>query len=531
MSRLWSLREHVIRYRFAEFIVSPRRRVLLRQGREQPLIPRYFDLLVFLIERRADAVHRREIFDRVWSDVIVSDSALSQAIRSIRRVLGDDSREPRFVKTVSRHGYQFVCAALLEEADDGVWPPVTSAEPTVSPGAPEASPSLQEFGTPTATDSSYVDRGNDGIAARSDATAVSIVEPPSDPSRAGARHPAPGSAPVTGGTADSRDEREWVRLIELIKTPPASSGREEDQRDAAERLHSLGTVETLIRLGMGVDATYARALLRDTRWDVPGAGEVTIAGQPHAAAIAQHLIRIRLRRLLGIATTRWATAAAGAGVAGLLGGIIGGLLLVVASAGGTSPAVVPVLAVIGAVCGALAGAGVGAGIAVAEAVMRSHRTLALGLGGAIGGSIVGVSIQMLGRWTLEVLVGVAPPIGGSVEGAAIGLAAGLGFAAATRGAIGGPAAPRGRSRLLAVAITATACAGAALVLSLAGLPLVGGSIHLVAQAAHAGAQPLLAPLGRLIGEPDFGPVSAALIATGEGAAFGLGLSFGITRRH
>ena len=96
------------RYRFSEFILSPRRRLLVRNGREQPLIPRYFDLLVFLIERRSEAVHRRDIFDRVWSDVVVSDSALSQAIRTIRRVLGDDSREPRFVRTVSRHGYQFV---------------------------------------------------------------------------------------------------------------------------------------------------------------------------------------------------------------------------------------------------------------------------------------------------------------------------------------------------------------------------------------------------------------------------------------
>ncbi|MEK7214119.1 MAG: hypothetical protein AAB289_00780, partial [Chloroflexota bacterium] len=56
---------------------SARRRILIRNGREQPLIPRYFDLLVFLIERRSEAVHRRDIFDRIWGDVVVSDSALS----------------------------------------------------------------------------------------------------------------------------------------------------------------------------------------------------------------------------------------------------------------------------------------------------------------------------------------------------------------------------------------------------------------------------------------------------------------------
>ena len=107
----------VPRYRFGEFIVSPRRRILARNGLEQPLIPRYFDLLVYLVEHRAEAVHRRDIFDRVWGDVIVSDSALSQAIRTIRRVLGDDSRDPRFVRTVSRHGYRFVFPDVIEEED------------------------------------------------------------------------------------------------------------------------------------------------------------------------------------------------------------------------------------------------------------------------------------------------------------------------------------------------------------------------------------------------------------------------------
>jgi len=111
----------VARYRFSEFVLSPRRRVLVRDGRELPLIPRYFDLLVFLVAHRSEAVHRRDIFDRVWSDVVVSDSALSQAIRTIRRTLGDDSREPRFIRTVSRHGYQFVWAEVTEEDDDHGW--------------------------------------------------------------------------------------------------------------------------------------------------------------------------------------------------------------------------------------------------------------------------------------------------------------------------------------------------------------------------------------------------------------------------
>lgn len=117
----------MIRYRFSDFTLSPQRRLLVRDGREVPLIPRYFDLLVLLIERRHEAVHRREIFDRVWTDANVSDSALSQAIRTLRRTLGDDSKEPRFIRTVSRHGYRFVLPDVVEEADDDAQPAPAAA--------------------------------------------------------------------------------------------------------------------------------------------------------------------------------------------------------------------------------------------------------------------------------------------------------------------------------------------------------------------------------------------------------------------
>jgi DNA-binding winged helix-turn-helix (wHTH) protein len=112
-------------YRFGAFTLSPSRRALQSGGRDVPLIPRYLDLLLLLVERRQEAVHRREIFDTVWSDVIVSDSALTQAVRILRRTLGDDPREPRFIRTVSRHGYQFVFPDVSEELDGGA-PPVAA---------------------------------------------------------------------------------------------------------------------------------------------------------------------------------------------------------------------------------------------------------------------------------------------------------------------------------------------------------------------------------------------------------------------
>jgi DNA-binding winged helix-turn-helix (wHTH) protein len=452
----------VPRYRFSEFILSPRRRMLVRNGREQPLIPRYFDLLVFLIERRGEAVHRRDIFDRIWSDVIVSDSALSQAIRTIRRVLGDDSREPRFVRTVSRHGYRFVFADVVEEDDDGEWQ-ITEAAASVR---------------------------------------VAPSEEASDP---------------------------YEPLLQRVTRVAANGSEEEDQREAAELLHALGTSEALRRLGTRPRHAFARALLRDARWEAVEAGPVPIFGQPAPLSTARALVSLRLRRAAALAASRWANASIGGGLAGLLGGASGGLILAAAPGSSASLAVVPVLAVIGGCCGAGGGAGVGAGLAVAESIVRSRRAIALISGASLGGGVAGSVAQWLGRWSLSAIVGVNIATGGGLEGLVIGGAAGLGYTFATSHSEGGLAAPRGGRRLVVAAATAAACGLAALALALAGRPLVGGTIHIIAQAS-LGSQAILTPLGRLIGEPGFGPMTAALIATGEGALFGLGLALGLTRR-
>ena len=436
--------------------------MLLRNGHEQPLIPRYFDLLVFLIERRGEAVHRRDIFDGVWRDVIVSDSALSQAIRTIRRVLGDESREPRFVRTVPRHGYRFVFADVVEEEDEGEW---QAAEP-----------------------------------------AGAAVEPA----------PADGADP-------------FEPLLHRLTSVATNRADVEDQREAAELLHALGTSEALSRLGTRPRHAYARALLRDTRWDVAEAGPVPILGEAGSAAAVRELVMLRLRGAAALVAARWARGSLGGGLAGAAAGAAGGLILAAAPGSSASLDVVPVLALIGGCCGAIGGAGVGAGLSMAESVVRSRRALALICGAALGGGLAGSIVQWLARWSLTALFGLDVAPGGGLEGLVIGGAAGLGYSLSTPHAAGGLAAPRGRRRFVVTAATAAACGAAALMLALAGRPLVGGTIHLIAQAS-VGAQVVLTPLGRLIGEPDFGPASAAIIAAGEGAVFGLGLALGLTRR-
>jgi Tol biopolymer transport system component/DNA-binding winged helix-turn-helix (wHTH) protein len=70
--------------------------------------PKAFRLLLLLLERAGEALSKDEIFQIVWPDVAVSDSALTRVVAQLRKALGDDPREPRFIETVPTIGYRFV---------------------------------------------------------------------------------------------------------------------------------------------------------------------------------------------------------------------------------------------------------------------------------------------------------------------------------------------------------------------------------------------------------------------------------------
>jgi DNA-binding winged helix-turn-helix (wHTH) protein len=444
------------RYRFADFTLSPDRRSLRRGGREVPLIPRYLDLLLLLVEKRSVALHRQEIFDRVWADVAVSDGALSQAVRTLRRTLGEDG-DRAFIRTVSRHGYQFVCPVVEEDDEERDRAPAS----VFPPGAGAAGP-----GDPMA----------DALA----------------------------------------------RLLD-----PAVA--DETCRDAAEELHTLGTAEALRRIGHGPGHARAWAHLRDSRWDVAGAGEVPLLAPPAGPAAWGALAGLRVRRALRLAGSRWASASLGGAGAGALAGLLGGLAMA-ALGGSAAPSLLGALALVGALVAGAGAAGVGFGLAAAEVLVRSFRVVALAVFGALGGALVGLAAHRIASSFIEGLFGLGPPaLGGAFEGLCLGAAAGLGFGLATRRLVDGVPAPRGRRRLVAVGATALACALAGGLVSAAGGRLGAPSLHAIVDGFPT-TRVRLGALGRLFGEAGLGPRTRTALGLGEGLLFGAGLAAGLTRR-
>jgi len=239
---------------------------------------------------------------------------------------------------------------------------------------------------------------------------------------------------------------------------------------------------------------------------------------------------MRFRRAMRLAEKRWAGASAGGAAAGTVAGLLGGLVLRLAPGSHAPASVAVTLAVVGAIVGGLGAAGVGAGLAAAEAVARSLRGPSLVLAGAAGGGAVAAVSNLVGRWALEGVFGrELAAVGGGLEGLGIGAAAGFGYALATPRQEGGMATPRGGERLRAAAITGLACAAAAVAITALGGHLAGTSLNFVAR-SFQGSQVGLAPLARLLGEPEMGPISRAVIGAYEGGLFGFGLALGLTRR-
>jgi hypothetical protein len=310
----------------------------------------------------------------------------------------------------------------------------------------------------------------------------------------------------------------------------SQSFTDDERREAAERLHALGTTAAVERVRREPGAARALALLRDTRWDVPGAGPVPLRGDRAGLAAAAHLVVLRARRAWRLAGGRCLSGTAGAALAGVATGVAGGLGLWLLPGAETPPTAGAVLAVLGAVAGAVGAAGIGGGLSATEAIARSDRGWLLPVSGALGGLVVGTVAHWLARWTLEGLFGLSTgAFGGSLEGLVLGTATGVGYAWATADVQEGMAAPRGRARWAAAARVAVCCAVAAVALAAMGRPMVGGLVNAIAQASR-GSQLALTPLARAIGEPDFGPMTAAAVGALEGAAFGCGLTVGLTRR-
>lgn len=95
-------------YEFSHFCVDGLRRMLLREGSTIPLPPKAFETLLALVQNSGRVMTKQELIERIWPDSFVEENNLAQHIFILRKALGDEKGEHRYIVTVPGRGYGFV---------------------------------------------------------------------------------------------------------------------------------------------------------------------------------------------------------------------------------------------------------------------------------------------------------------------------------------------------------------------------------------------------------------------------------------
>jgi Tol biopolymer transport system component/DNA-binding winged helix-turn-helix (wHTH) protein len=118
------------KYRFDDVEIDLRNFQVLKAGKPLSLEPKAFNVLVFLVENRGRLIEKKELIDAVWGDAFVTENVLTRVIGQLRKGLGDDVKEARYIETVPTRGYRFIAQSVTEETN----------ESASAPSAPETAP-------------------------------------------------------------------------------------------------------------------------------------------------------------------------------------------------------------------------------------------------------------------------------------------------------------------------------------------------------------------------------------------------------
>ena len=107
-------------FRFGDVEIREREFCLVKAGEVSPIEPKAFRVLLFLLHNPQKLITKEELLDAVWADASVTESSLTRSIAKLRRALGDDIREPRYIATVATVGYRFIGKVEVSEEPSGV---------------------------------------------------------------------------------------------------------------------------------------------------------------------------------------------------------------------------------------------------------------------------------------------------------------------------------------------------------------------------------------------------------------------------
>jgi Tol biopolymer transport system component/DNA-binding winged helix-turn-helix (wHTH) protein len=110
-------------FRLGPWLVHPKLNRISGESGDEQIEPRLMRVLELLAESAGEVVTRDELLTKVWGDVVVGEETVTVTISQLRRLLGDDARQPRYIETIRKGGYRLVAAVE----------PLTGPQPPIAP--------------------------------------------------------------------------------------------------------------------------------------------------------------------------------------------------------------------------------------------------------------------------------------------------------------------------------------------------------------------------------------------------------------
>ena len=107
-----------VSYEFGPYRLNLAQRVLTRDGEAVSLTPKATEILVLLVMNAGQLVEKDDLLKEVWPDTFVEESNLTQNIFTLRRALGDERADPKYIETVARRGYRFIASVKVHNGDE-----------------------------------------------------------------------------------------------------------------------------------------------------------------------------------------------------------------------------------------------------------------------------------------------------------------------------------------------------------------------------------------------------------------------------
>src|SRR5215470_13432844 len=103
-------------YQFDDVRVDLNSFKVFKAGSVVHLEPKAFEVLLFLIENRGRLIGKQDLLDAVWKEAFVTENAMTRVIAQLRKALGDDSREAKYIETAPTRGYRFIPDVDVKES-------------------------------------------------------------------------------------------------------------------------------------------------------------------------------------------------------------------------------------------------------------------------------------------------------------------------------------------------------------------------------------------------------------------------------